>query len=411
MYSNRLIEKRVQARAEEFKTVLLTGARQVGKSTLLKQVFPVYENIVFDPIEDLWGARKDPALFLLSHPAPLILDEIQYSPEVLPGIKRIVDESDVRGQYLMTGSQNFSMMEHVCESLAGRVCVLDLYGMTPYEKQGKMTKHWLGALLQDPLHLKDRFAGVLEGKHSLYQLILRGGLPEALNLNDSALYDFHRSYLRTYLERDVRHLEGVQDLNGFTRFLALASALTAQEINFNQLGRELGISPLTAGRWLNILIAGYQWSSLEPFYRNVIKQISKKPKGHFADTGLACHLLGITQAEALSRHPMLGSLFETHCVNLVIALNQGLDFPAKLYHYRAHGGAEIDLILAQNGQLFPIEMKCATQLSRQDARGIHAFMDSCLEGEVPLGIILYPGTLCYYITEKVLALPYLAVLQ
>ena len=411
MYQSRHLDGRLQERVSDFKVILLTGARQVGKSTLFSHLFPECDNIVLDPLEDSWGIKNDPELFLLNHPAPLILDEIQYAPQVLNGIKRRVDASDLKGRYLLTGSQNFSMMQHVTESLAGRVCILELLGMTPYERFGQKDQAWLSVLLDEPETLKERFAGILDSEFNLYEWILRGGLPEALHIRDTALYEFHHSYLRTYLERDVRLLDGVQDLALFTRFISLMAALTAQEINFNQLGREIGITPQTAQRWLNILQAGYQWKSLEPFQNNLIKQISKRQKGYFSDTGMACHLLGFTDQKSLARHPILGALFESFCVNMVLSLNQSLHHPAHAFHYRAHGGAEVDLILAQNGRFFPIEMKCKTRLSRHDARGLEAFIASQAAGVVPLGLILYPGTECYYVTEKVLALPYLSVLK
>jgi uncharacterized protein len=411
MYYPRHLEHKVSILSKVFKIILINGARQVGKSTLLRHIFPEFTHITFDPLTDLWQARADPELFLMNHKPPLILDEIQYTPQVLPGIKRLVDENPNMGQYFLTGSQNFSIMRHVSESLAGRVGILELLGMTPFEKYQAPQHHWLKPLLEHPQTLATHFRGVLKTDISLYQLIMRGALPQALQMPFEALGDFYNSYLKTYLERDVRLLEGVQDLATFNSFITLLSALTAQEIQFTQLGREIGISRLTAQRWLNVLTYSYQWHAIPAFYKNTIKRISKKAKGHFADTGLACYLLGISSEETLARHPMLGALFESYCVNMILALNQTLATPAKLHHFRSHSGVEVDLILERDGQCYPIEIKAKSQINKHDARGIRAFIETYPKENVPLGIILHPGNTCYYVTENILALPYLALIH
>lgn len=411
MYYRRHLEHKLNALSKAFKVILINGARQVGKSTLLRHIFPEFTHITFDPLTDVWQARADPELFLMNHQPPLILDEIQYTPQVLPGIKRLVDQNASMGQYFLTGSQNFSIMRHVSESLAGRVGILELLGMTPFERYQNPEHHWLKPLLEQPQALAKRFKAVLKTEISLYELIMRGALPQALEMPLEVLGDFYNSYLKTYLERDVRLLEGVQDLATFNSFITLLSALTAQEVQFTQLGREIGISRLTAQRWLNVLIYSYQWHLIPAFHKNTIKRISKKAKGHFADTGLACYLLGISSAETLARHPMLGALFESYCVNMILALNQTLSTPAKLYHFRSHSGVEVDLILERDGQCYPIEIKCKSHLSKHDARGIQAFMETYPKEHIPLGIILYPGNICYYVSDNILALPYLAMIE
>jgi len=287
--------------------------------------------------------------------------------------------------------------------------IVELKGVTVYERMNKQP--WLLQLLTQPEALHSQFTGCLALKNSLYELMLQGCLPEAVQLPFDALKNYHASYIKTYLERDIRLLENVRDLSDFERFLALMSALTAQEINYQHLGREIGISPLTARRWLDALIHGYQWLSLPGYYNNTIKRISQKPKGHFADTGIACHLIGIASAETLSRHPMLGNLFESYCVNMIDAINQTLDNPAKMYHFRTHNGAEVDLILEHDGAYFPIEIKSKAHVSRHDARGILSFMDTFPNVNIKLGIILHAGTECYYVHEKILAMPWNGVFK
>lgn len=407
MYYPRLLEDTLTKLSKHFKIVLITGARQVGKSTLLKHLYPNVQSYVFDPISDLWNARRDPDLFLKNIKLPAILDEIQYSAEVLPCLKRIVDTHDEKGIFFLTGSQNFSVLKNAAESLAGRVSIIELKGITPFERAG--IRPWLGNLFTSPETLFQKFNGTLSLKESLYELILQGSLPEAVQLPFDILDNYHSSYLRTYLERDIRLLENVKDLTDFERFVTLLSSLTAQEINNTQLGREIGISPITAQKWLNMLMHGYQWLSLSSYSGNAIKRLSKKAKGHFTDTGLACHLLGITSSKGLARHPLLGSLFESYCINMLDAINQSLPNIAKMSHFRTHNGAEVDLIFETNGLCFPIEIKCKTQINIRDAKGIMSFMDTFPNLNIPLGIVLHAGEECYYLKEKILAMPWLSM--
>lgn len=407
MYFSRLIENKILKLSAYFKVLLIVGARQVGKSTILKHLYPNCANYVFDPVTDHWNARHDPNLFLQNLKPPIILDEIQYSAEILPGLKRLVDSYETKGLFFLTGSQNFSMLKHASESLAGRVSIIELKGLTPYERT--QNTPWLQQLLESPDMLFQTFFGCLKLKNTLYELILQGGLPETALMPFDILGNYHSSYIRTYLERDIRLLENIRDLSDFERFIALMSALTAQEVNYTHLGRELGISPLTARRWLDALEHGYQWLSIPGFYKNTIKRISQKPKGHFSDTGIACHLIGITSAESLAKHPMLGNLFESYCINMIDAMNQGLDHPAKMYHFRTQNGAEVDLILERDGCCIPIEIKCKTQITSRDTRGILSFMDTYPDISVPLGIILYAGTECYFVHNKILVMPWCAI--
>lgn len=409
MYFSRLLEGKITKLSQYFKVLLIVGARQVGKSTILKHLHPNFKPYVFDPITDLWNARQDPALFLQNLTPPVVLDEIQYSPQILPGLKRLVDTCDQKGMFYLTGSQNFSMLKQASESLAGRMSIIEMSGITVFERYNQQP--WLLQLLTHPEKLHHQFSGCVKSPHSLYELILQGTLPEAVQLPFDAMHNYHESYIKTYLERDIRILENVRDLSDFERFLTLMGALTAQEINYQHLGREIGISPLTARRWLDALMHGYQWLSLPGYYNNTIKRISQKPKGHFADTGIACHLVGISSAETLSRHPMLGNLFESYCVNMIHAMNQSLDNPAKLYHFRTHNGAEVDLVLEWDGALFPIEIKCRSNITRNDARGILALMETFPNHAVKLGLILHAGTECYYVHDNILAMPWNGVLK
>ncbi len=266
MYKIRHLEGKLRLMAQAFKIILITGARQVGKSTLLEHVFPHIPSITFDPIQDIHQARRDPDLFFQQFPSPLILDEIQYAPELLPLLKRLVDKHPANGQYFLTGSHNLNVLKSVAESLAGRVGILDLSSMTTYEQADaiQFNEHnehtpplWLEEYLQDPAGLPQKIAGTTNQLVS--NALWRGGLPGTLPIPDQLLPEYFSGYLQTYIQRDIRTLINIQNLTEFQEFVGLISALTGQELNYAQLGREVDINPKTARAWLSILQHGYQW--------------------------------------------------------------------------------------------------------------------------------------------------------
>lgn len=380
-YRQRHLEAKVLRYKGAFPAVLVTGGRQVGKSTLLWHLFgDQMPHVVFDPVVDVDNARKDPEFFIDQHPAPIILDEIQYAPELLGVIKRRIDRSGRPGQYFLTGSQDLAMLRAVSESLAGRVIVLDLGPMTLAERSdaaGDLQRPWL----EDVLDGADCLGGLKRRKRltarrpdrTLFEQLWRGGYPGILDLPNEMIPDIFQSYLRTYVERDVRRIGDVRDQHLFTRFLGLCAALTAQEINHSQIGRELGVTPQTANRWLATLRATFQWIQMQPYHGSTVKRISGRAKGYISDTGLACHLQRISSPQALAGHPLLGALFETHVVLDMSRQFCLLGAPPQVYHWRSHGGAEVDLLLERDGVFHPIEIKCKARVTPDDARGIKAF--------------------------------------
>ncbi len=409
MYLKRHLEAQIRKAAQHFKVLMLVGARQVGKSTLLAHLFPDCPHITFDASRDLYGVQDDPDLFLQNYPHPTIFDEIQYAPQLLSSIKRKVDAQTENGQYFLTGSQNLSVMRNAAESLAGRVLILNLRGLTPYEMAEQTDNHWLTTFLNAPESLPQTVNGLLDTGKTLYQHLWYGNLPAAQNLHPTLLPLYLDSYVITYLERDVRLLENVSDLSHFDRFLGVLAALSAQEINYSQLGREISVSPATSQKWLNVLKHSYLWHELPAFTRNMIKRISKKTKGYFADTGLLCHLQNIPSPESLGRHPLLGAIFETFCANLIMSLGQTLALPPKLYHWRSNGGAEVDLIMEYDQTFYPIEIKCKTTVNKRDSSGIKAFKTSYPELNIGCGLILYAGETCRAVEKDIIALPWNAV--
>jgi len=409
MYIQRLLTDKLYRLAAAFPVVVVSGARQVGKSTLLQNTFgKEAEIVVFDPVIDIENARQDPELFLDNHPAPLILDEIQYAPELVASIKRRIDLDRSPGQYILTGSQQWGVMKSMSESLAGRAVFLDLssFCLLEISRKTDVNLPWLHRWLDSP----DKFTAIRQSRLSrettLYEQLWRGFLPEAQFLPTDVIPDFIFAYRRTYIERDVRLLAEVSDLQLFGRFLQLVSALTAQEINYSQLGRELGLTPQTARRWLDILKSTFQWFEIPAYSGNLIKRVSNKPKGYIADTGLACSTQAISAPNAIGGHPLWGALFETAVVAELKKQSGVLSPMPNFYHWRAYSGAEVDIILEYNGVLYPIEVKAKTNPSRRDTMGISAFRKKHPQATIAKGLVIAPCAGIIQLSECDYAIPW-----
>lgn len=412
MYKKRAITERFQQLVKYFRIVVVTGARQVGKTTLLKEEFGKgTDYVLFDPILDVENARKDPDLFLQNHKTPLILDEIQYAPEVVSALKRKVDEDKRPGQFLLTGSQQWAVIKSMAESLAGRAVFLDLEGFSLAEiAENISAPSWLEMWLENPKTLlKAKLGHALQ--MPLSEQLVRGFLPETQMIGLDLIPNFYQAYLRSYIERDVRMLTEVENLEMFSRFVRLAAALSAQEINKSTLGRELGITPQTAKRWIAILESTFQWSSVYAFSQNMIKRVSLKSKGYFSDTGFLCAAQSITTPEALSGHPLWGAIFETAVLAEIRKMSHAMGTAPIMYHWRKHSGAEVDLILERDGVLFPIEIKASTRVGTPDARGITAFRQEYPHRKVAPGLIIAPVEKMYPVTEHDYAFPWDAVME
>ncbi|MFB3893403.1 MAG: ATP-binding protein [Phycisphaerae bacterium] len=390
-YKPRILAGKLRRMLERFPVVVVCGARQVGKSTLLKHELPKWDSVVFDPAVDVGNARQDPDLFLDNHPSPLILDEIQYAPELVAAIKRRVDRTRKPGLYVLTGSQQWSVLRSASESLAGRAVFLDLEAFSLAEiALAAVEDNWLKRYLESPKEFAAALPKRLPSGRTVYEQLWRGFLPEADALEQEWIGEFHRAYLRTYIERDARLLSDVSDWQQFGRFARLAAALTAQEVNHSQLGRELGITPQTAQRWLATLRATFQWFDVPPYHGNTLKRTSGKPKGYMADTGFACSLQTISTPQALSGHPMAGALFESAVAAEIRKLAGTLATPPNLYHWRSYAGAEVDILLERDGVFHPIEVKLASRPSRHDAAGIEAFRQTYPRVKTAPGLVIAP---------------------
>lgn len=409
-YHLRLIEDKLQSYADAFACTLVAGARQVGKSTTLNELFgQTYRSFVFDPVQDIYGVKEDPDLFLRNNPAPLILDEIQYVPELIPALKRIIDKNRQPGMYLITGSQQWHVMRHLAESLAGRVAMLELPGFSLQERNDIHGTAWLGRWLDGARQGTEAGLRSLQTYsspgHSATEAIWSGGFPEVNTLEQSVIPGWMQGYISTYLQRDVRTLLDIRDETQFGTFLSLCAALTAQECNYSQLGRDIGLSSPSAKRWIGVLRGSFQWLEVPAFSSNHLKRLSSKPKGYLSDTGLACHLLRLSSPEALQGHPVFGALFETLVVTDIWKQLQVQPLVPTLYHYRQHSGAEVDLIIEKDGLLYPIEVKASSTARPSDARSIGIFRDRIGDAAQP-GLIVYAGSEVLRVTDNCIAVPF-----
>ncbi|MDX9862951.1 MAG: DUF4143 domain-containing protein [Rhodospirillales bacterium] len=406
-YKERLVSSRIDTLLAHFPVLVVSGARQVGKSTLLAHHLPNWETIVFDPVVDVGNARTDPELFLRNHPPPLVLDEIQYCPELVPSIKRRVDKDGRAGMFVLTGSQQWSVLRSVGESLAGRAVFLDLEGFSLGEMAERiLPRSWLERYLDNPEAFISEQPERLPASLTVHDFLWRGTLPAMDALPASVASDFFAGYLRTYVERDVRTMLDAADWQQFGRFVQLAAALTGQEVNFSQLGREIGITPQTSKRWLAVLAATFQWYELPAYQGNAIKRISAKPKGYLSDTGLACHLSRITSPSALGGHPMAGALFETAVVSEIRKLQSAMSRKAALYHWRAQSGGEVDLLLERDGTLYPVEIKLASRPTRNDARGFASLRATYPRLRIAPGLVIAPAERVERLTDTDVVAPY-----
>ena len=368
MYAKRTLEGVIGHAAARFSVLLLTGARQVGKTTLLRQLCGKERTYITldDPLV-LSLARADPALFMQRFPAPVLIDEIQYAPGLLPYIKMAVDAHKQPGAYWLTGSQQFQLMHNVSESLAGRVAVLRLLGFSRQEMlgQGGNQKPFLPG--KDFWRAQAKSAAPLSLKE-LYRIIWRGSYP--VPALDAGLERdlFLSSYVQTYLQRDVRDLAQVGDEMAFLRFLRASAARTGQLLNISELSRDADVSPVTGKKWLSILEASGLIYLLEPYHSNVTKRMIKTPKLYFLDTGLASYLTQWSSPETLEAGAMSGAILETWIMGELLKSWWHNGLRAPFYYYRDKDQKEIDLLIIKDGTVYPVEFKKTASPDKRDIR-------------------------------------------
>ncbi|MBA1335463.1 MAG: ATPase [Firmicutes bacterium] len=354
-YIKRNIETTLQKIAKMFSAVLITGARQVGKTTLLKHITTGVQYITLDDPILLQSAIEEAGSFFKTTPPPVIVDEIQYAPNLFPYIKIIADETGKKGQFYLTGSQQFKMMKNVSESLAGRIGILNLLGLSLREIKGD---NFNNSFVPTEEYFDKRKAAVKSADYKeIWEIIHKGSMP-AMYADDLDWQMFYAAYTKTYIERDVRELTQVGDEIKFLKFMTAVASRTSQMLNLTSVANEVGISVPTADRWLSILISSNIVYLLQPFYNNITKRAIKTPKLYFLDTGLAAYLTKWNTPDVLEAGAMAGAFFETFVVAEVLKsyYNAGVLDPA-LYYYRDKDQKEIDIIIEQNGVLYPVKIK------------------------------------------------------
>ena len=358
MYIERAITSVLKRRVTSSKCLLLTGARQVGKSTLIKHVFPDYHRANFDDRLTRLQAKEEPKLFFLNNPRPLFIDEVQKESSILEELKLIVDNSDDRGDFILSGSQKLELMKGMSESLAGRVSILELSGLSLREIFGvAFNRHFVPT----EEYLQDREKD-LKTYSDIWKIIHKGSYPELYD-TERDWQDYYSSYVATYLERDINELITADSLI-FTKFMTAVAARTGEMLNYANIASETGVSEPTVKSWISVLERTGIVYILQPYSASALNRAIKTPKIYFRDTGLACYLTRWLISDALKNSAVAGNMFETFVISEILKSysNAGENYKFSVFYYRgkdrkASGENEIDLVINENGILYPVEIK------------------------------------------------------
>jgi len=367
-YFARTLEVSLEKIGRHFPALMITGPRQVGKTTFLRHQSKASRTYVtLDDPASLALANEDPALFFQTYRPPILIDEIQYAPGLLPYIKMAVDEHREEGAFWLTGSQQFHLMKGVPESLAGRMAVVQLLGLSRRELLGQPGESRPFIPDSDTIAARLRTGGSLPLRE-LFQQIWRGSFP-TLAVNPDADWNlFYSSYVQTYLQRDVRDLARVGDEVAFLRFMRAAAARTGQLLNLADLAKDTGINPHSAKSWLSILVASGIVYLLEPWFNNVTKRMVKTPKLYFLDTGLCAYLTKWSDPGTLESGAMSGAILETWILAELLKGYWHTGKSAPFYFYRDKDQKEIDLLIIQDGTVYPLEFKKTASPRKDDTR-------------------------------------------
>ena len=352
MWIKRYAEDLIRELGKQFPVVFVTGARQVGKTSILSHLFPDLSYVTLDDPAQAAEAANAPQDFIDSLKFPAIIDEAQYAPDLFRHIKLTVDKAKRKGQFFITGSQSFPLMQNLSESLAGRCGIVNLQPLSAHE-----------------LDRGNRLSSVED-------YISTGGFPALYADKDINRQHWYPSYISTYLERDVRNIMHVGSLRDFNRFLRAAAIRTAQTLSFADLARDVGVAPNTIKAWISVLEASHMIQLLEPYHRSLGKRLVKSPKLYFLDTGLAANLMGLYSWQDIANSPMAGALWETYAFSQIQRrlFSQGINNPP-LYYWRTKDGREIDFIIEKGGQFIAIEVKLTGAPTPDAAKGFNYFKD------------------------------------
>jgi len=379
MWIPRTLSEKIQSLAKTFPAILLTGARQVGKTSLLTHLFPDHSIATLDLPSNAELAEREPEEFLKRYPPPVVIDEVQYAPALFRYLKIAIDKHRDRfGQFILTGSQKFTLMNKVADSLAGRCAILELETLSFKESQAA------------------RNASEIE-------FIVRGGFPELHAIPSLDANAYYQSYVATYLERDVRTLLHVTQLRDFERFVRACALRNAQVLNKSDLARDVGISPVTANEWLSVLAASNQVVLLEPWFNNKTKSLIKSPKLYMADSGLLCYLLGIHDVQSLMKSPLAGAIWESFVFSEIRKqLKQGKH---DIWLWRDHRGLEVDFIIHSGGRFTFIEAKFTESPNQRDEKSMNDIAALIGSKKITTRLIVARVQTSYPISETTRVIP------
>ena len=414
-YIERGIEDLLQNSANSFKAVLVTGARQTGKSTLLRHLFPNVKEVSFDDpfIEE--QAKNNPDMFMMLNEPPVFFDEVQYVPSLFRHIKISCDNHNDKGLFYLSGSQPFKLMDMASDSLAGRVAIIEI---APLSLRELMKSDCKTPFLPTMEYIKKR-NNEAKNPGNIWEIIHRGGYPEMQNPDmDWGVY--FSSYRKTYLERDVRELAAVQDLDTFRRFMVACAARTGQMLNYSNIADEVGKDANTIKKWISILELSGIIYILEPFADSALRRVIKTPKIYFRDTGLASYLCRWLSAETLANGAMSGAFFETFVISEILKSysNRGLDYRYFVSYYRGKDKkrikkngeiiqeeAEIDFIIEQDGLIYPIEIKQSSKVTA-DMTSAFKVLDELSDKKRGMGGVVCMCPIPGALRDNVLQIPY-----
>ena len=393
----RSVENIFKTALETFPVVLLNGARQVGKSTIAIEYFDNY--ITFDDGQMRLFAKENPKAFLKNLDTPICLDEIQKVPDLLEYIKIDIDTHRENGRYLLTGSSNILDHKDSKDTLAGRLCEIQLFPLSSKEKDNKSEENIIIQLLNRDFKVKNQHFSDKIVSH-----ILDGGYPEITKLKGFAKELWFKSYISTYIERDARDLANIRDLDNFIRFVNILATRSATILNKSSLSSSVGIKDITTDNYLSVLNRIYQISLVKPYFANIGKQFVKSPKILFTDTGVLCSLLGINSKEKLLDSPYSGQVFETYIFCELQKHLANLNETAKIYHYRTNDKKEIDFVIEVDNTIIAIEVKQSSTIQKSDFKHILDFQQR-YDRDI-LGIVFYNGNITIELDDNLVAIPF-----
>lgn len=409
-YINRSMEKKIKKMEGNFPAILITGSRQCGKSTLLKYITNMEKqkvnSVSLDDMKERTMAKEDPELFIRTHDTPLIIDEFQYAPNLLSYIKLKIDEArenEVLGDgkkvgtlYYLTGSQVFETMEEVSESLAGRVGILDLHPLSTRELNKSLEEVFIPNIQM----IKNKEPVKKESLPNIFERIYRGSYPELYKNTQIEVEEYFSSYIRTYIERDIRKIINIQNETKFMKFISAMAARTGQEFNASDIAKDIEVDEATVKKWTSILVNTYIIFLLQPHMNNNIGRIIKRPKIYFMDTGLACFLTGYMSSDTLQKSAYSGQIFETYIISEIVKsyTNNQKDPRKHLYYYRDNNQKEIDLLVIHENNIYPVEIKKSANPTKEAIKNF-SVVDK-FEMESPNGIILCLTENIHPIDEK-----------